>query len=228
MQNDNNEDLFKKRIEERKKDAEKMKELFLGKMTGLNHTYRFSGKMKNKDQSVSEHSYWTAIISLALTIYENKMRKKYANNLASLDVGKVLSMALLHDVEEVITGDINHLFKHSSSGQNFRKELDDLVKKEANLELFQKIICGEELEKFWLDSHEDSEINYIIKISDWLQLLQYVLEEKRRGNSYFQETLERVSGLLTRKTMEEIEKERLLYIPFLIRDLLQTIVIKNY
>lgn len=203
-----------------KQETKDLAELVFGKMTGVNHTYRFSGIIKSKEQSVAEHSYWTALIAGSLANYENEMRRRNGKFLAKIDIGLLYQQALFHDIEEVITGDINHLFKHRKEGQDFRKLLHDLTVASVKEELFDKILNGQNYFEDWQSSHLDNENNFLIKMGDWLQLLQYTNEEYNRGNIYFTSTIKRVLKLIEDKNNAESLKDRFLYVPDLIKELM--------
>ena len=209
---------------EKNPNVTKLKEIVLGKIAGLNHTYRFSGSVKTKDQSVAEHSFWTALIAGALAKYENEKRKENGKYVSPLNTAKLYEQALFHDIEEVVTGDINHLFKHRSEGKEFRKLLNELTIASVKEEIFDIILCGDIYMEDWKESHEDTEENYLIKMGDWLQLLQYVDEEYRRGNNYFIPVIKRVVKLITDKNNSELLRYRFFYTPFLIKDFLEEYV----
>lgn len=195
---------------------QKLENLIFGKMSGLNHTYRFSGTIKQRDQSVAEHSYWTAVIAGALANYENFMRKKKQKIVSSLDLKTLYEQALFHDIEEVITGDINHLFKNESGELKFKQELERVTRVVVKREIFDIILNGEIYFENWIKSHEETEHNYLIKMGDWLQLLQYVIEEYNIGNIYFVSTIKRVIKLIKNKNNSEKQKERFFFVPDLI------------
>lgn len=207
--------------------VKKLMELVFGKISGLNHTYRFSGTIKTKEQSVAEHSYWTAVFAGALAKYENEMRRINGKYLSPLNIAKLYDQALFHDVEEVITGDINHLFKHRSDGVEFRTILAGLTELSIKEEIFDVILCGNQYTESWRNSHEDTEENYLIKMGDWLQLLQYTNEEYRKGNVYCIPTIKRVVKLITDKNNKEITLNRFFYVPQLIREFSEEYVLES-
>ena len=208
----------------KQEDVNGLFNLILGKISGLNYTYRFSGTRKIKEQSVSEHSYWTAKIAGSLARYENKMRKENGIIEANINLALVYEHALYHDDEEVITGDINHVFKHHPEGRNFRYELNLLIKKNV-VDLFENLLLGKYFYSVWETSHDDNEITFLIKMGDWLQLLQYSIEEIKFGNKEFEKVKERVIGLLNEKNDIELNNNRLYYVPSLIKEFLEVLEI---
>ncbi|NHJ85189.1 MAG: HD family hydrolase [Asgard group archaeon] len=71
-------------------------------------------------ESVADHSYFVSLIALILSLEEIKKGKR-------LDLQKVLIMALLHDLSESISQDIDRCIKKFSSEKysEFKRELDD-------------------------------------------------------------------------------------------------------
>jgi len=200
----------------------KLSELVLGKMSGLNHTFRFSGMKKIRNQSVSEHSYWTAVIAASLAYYENEQRIKNGTRIAPVEVLKVYESSLMHDIEEILSGDIIHTFKHSKEGSGFINELDSLIKKVLPVQIFDKILSGDVFLKSWEDSHHDSEYSYLVKMGDWFQLLQYSVEEYELGNKNFESIILKVLELIkTKNDAERYVQKRLLFVPDLIENFIK-------
>lgn len=202
---------------EDKENVEALNKLIFGEMSGINHTYRFSGQKKIRNQSVAEHSYWTAIIAVSLARYENSMCKKYGVIKSPIIIGKLYDQCMMHDVDEVISGDINHIFKHNEESEAFKVELNKLLEKRVPNVLFDNILCGEYYKKAWKDSHKDDDYNFLLKMGDWLQLYQYAVEEYKLGNTYFLEIIKRVLWLLSQK-FSNLERYSLIYAPNLIKN----------
>jgi putative hydrolases of HD superfamily len=83
--------------------------------------YDQAGIDKLKVESVADHSYRCAMLATVLA------------DEAGLDSGKVSKMMLLHDLEEVITGDINRIEKEKE---------DPEVVKARELKAFKKVISN--------------------------------------------------------------------------------------
>ncbi|NHJ49726.1 MAG: HD domain-containing protein [Asgard group archaeon] len=78
-----------------------------------------SGVPPSAVESVADHSFMVAIISLILALADQEKNTK-------VDIEKVLIMALLHDLSESVTQDINRCVKKFSpdSYDNFKSDLD--------------------------------------------------------------------------------------------------------
>ncbi len=61
--------------------------------------WKLAGISNGRNESVAEHSYGTILTSLLIVHYLSKRQQK-------VDLAKVLVMAILHDIQETITGDI--------------------------------------------------------------------------------------------------------------------------
>ena len=72
---------------------------YVSKALSLSYVPRWSIVDMAKDQSVAEHSYNVTILSMAI----GEIAKRYG---LSFDYGALLEEALLHDMDEALTGDI--------------------------------------------------------------------------------------------------------------------------
>jgi len=77
---------------------------------------RFSVYKCHFREDVAQHSYLTALYAMIMADLERR-------NGTSVDVERLLRMALLHDAEESRTGDIHHPFKHQDPA--FTQTIDD-------------------------------------------------------------------------------------------------------
>lgn len=167
----------------------KINNMIFGTLVGMNNTFRFSGRSLIKNQSVTEHSYWVAVIAGEITKVENIVRKFYQKKQISLS--DVYQFGLFHDLEEVYSGDINHEFKYfnnSVKNETFRKQLDEMI----------IMIMEEKMKNFPTSIRKyvkikDNEIKTIIKLADWLQLFQYIKNEELLGSKSLLDVKERIN-----------------------------------
>lgn len=152
---------------------------FLGNERNLDRIIRFSAQMRLKDESVSEHSFHTALYAMILADLEERVFKN------KVDKEKVLKTALLHDLEECLTGDIIYNFKHTEKTlteqikKMSKKFLEDLMKK------LPKEISGDYM-SLWQNSKDTQKIEgKIIEAADKLEGLIYSLNEFSLGNKAF-------------------------------------------
>lgn len=160
---------FKKFIEEEKK---------------LDRVIRFSATTRIKDESVSEHSFHVALYSMILADLEEKIFKN------KVDKEKLLKSALLHDLEECLTGDIIYDFKHTH--KNLTKEIKKISKKffeDLMKKLPEKI--SKEYISLWQTAKDKKKIEgKIIEAADKLEGLIYALNEFTLGNRAFKPVIE--------------------------------------
>lgn len=115
-----------------------------------------------KTQSVAEHSYYVAI---------------YAEQLAQFigwkgDYAELLRQALVHDLDEILTGDI----------------VGPAKKHFVDKERHHDYVCTELNNRFtfnrrWLEPDEEKEIIALIKLADGLDELFYLCVERQMGNT---------------------------------------------
>ncbi|OHA69798.1 MAG: hypothetical protein A3G10_03185 [Candidatus Wildermuthbacteria bacterium RIFCSPLOWO2_12_FULL_49_9] len=159
----------------------------------LAHVMRFSSWPQHFPESVAEHSFFTAYFTSILSYLLQKAGE-------SIDAGKAVQMALVHDMEETFSGDILGPFKHYSP------ELSRAIRKvneETILEVFEGLPA--DLRDYYIllwkeeGSGESLEAE-IVKVADKLSLLAKCLEEMNAGNGCMGKVYEE-----SRKKLEEYE-----------------------
>ncbi|OHA76495.1 MAG: hypothetical protein A3J30_00480 [Candidatus Wildermuthbacteria bacterium RIFCSPLOWO2_02_FULL_47_9c] len=142
---------------------------------------------------MAEHSFFTAYFTSILSYLLQKAGE-------SIDAGKAVQMALVHDMEETFSGDILGPFKHYSP------ELSRAIRKvneETILEVFEGLPA--DLRDYYIllwkeeGSGESLEAE-IVKVADKLSLLAKCLEEMNAGNGCMGKVYEE-----SRKKLEEYE-----------------------
>lgn len=146
---------------------------------GLAHVMRFSSTPQHFPESVAEHSFYTAYyVSLLCDI------------LGRVDIEvnreKAITMALIHDTEEMFSGDILTPFKHYS------KEVKETIQK-VNREVIPQMYEGlpEDMKEKYItlwneDSKGESMEAQVVKVADRLSLLSKCAEEVKVGNGFFE------------------------------------------
>lgn len=150
----------------------------------LAHIVRFSAKPQHFQESVAEHSFYVAYIARMLC---DLLKDKNI----TIDAEKTISMALLHDMEEMYSGDILSPFKHHSD------KVRDAIR-EVNRELIQTAFedLPESLARHYValwneENMQESIEARVVKIADRLSLIAKCLEEIRAGNEFFKPIYER-------------------------------------
>jgi len=129
------------------------------KIRALRHTYRFNFHHVNSRQNVAEHSFYVAI-------YAREFAKIIFSN-DSFSVAQTVKMALEHDFEEAIIGDIPYLI---------RKQMSDSLLKELNTKAMDEL--GVHIE----EDMKYSQIKSIVDFADAFELKIYLEEERKSGN----------------------------------------------
>jgi 5'-deoxynucleotidase YfbR-like HD superfamily hydrolase len=132
---------------------------------------RYSDHRLCNDESVLEHSGYIALICLMIS-------EKLNNRGAKIDIGIVLSKAILHDIDEIVTGDIAMPIKYYSDDLN--KEI-----KKMEFELTKKVFDGIDQKTLfpeWRHAKAGKE-GSIVKLCDFLAVVYKVHDEVvLRGN----------------------------------------------
>lgn len=169
-------------------------ENFLKEERKLDKIVRFSAQMRLKDESVAEHSFHAALYSMILADLEEKIFKN------KVDKEKLLKTALLHDLEESLTGDIIYGFKHTH--KSLTKEIKRISQKffESLMENLPVKISKEYIH-LWRTSKDKKKIEgKILEAADKLEGLIYALNEFSLGNEAFRETIK-----IYQKQLKKIE-----------------------
>lgn len=144
----------------------------------LTHVVRFNSTPQHFRESVADHSFFVAYISSLLC---RLLREKGVK----IDAERATTMALVHDMEEIISGDILSPFKHHSKELNnairrvnrkrIKDVFDDLPKK---LAAYYTALWREENEQKTIEAQ-------LVKASDTISLLAKCHEEVKAGNEFF-------------------------------------------
>tara|TARA_B100001113_G_scaffold338340_1_gene320412 strand:+ start:587 stop:1123 length:537 start_codon:yes stop_codon:yes gene_type:complete len=123
---------------------------------------RYNNKFKIISESVAEHSYFVAVLTL-------KLHDDY-----DFDLEKALKMSLIHDIPELHLSDVTHDVK-----RNFPKLASEVVKAEY--------VIMEERYPQWYDTFkhfedQDSPEALAVKMADNLSCVQYATAEMELGN----------------------------------------------
>ncbi len=150
----------------------------------LAQVVRFNNRPQHFPESVAEHSYYVAYFGLLLCKLLDKKNIR-------VDSTKVMQMALIHDSEEGLTGDILNPFKHHND-----KVFSAI--REVNKEMIKEVFSdlpkdlATDLEDLWKEENAQTSLeSQVVKISDRLSLLSKCNEEIEAGNDYFKDIYSR-------------------------------------
>lgn len=159
-------------------------EMLGGNLSRVRNVIRFSNSTRIKDESVAEHSFFAAYYSLllgqALRTFED----------VEVDFGLLLSRALVHDLDESITGDFIRHFKYSDN--MLHERLDDasavLMSHAFDSTFYGAVeakqdMLSTELLSLWKTAKASSTVEGdLMAFADFLSVLSYVMNEIDCGN----------------------------------------------
>lgn len=150
-----------------------LRQILIGEPVNLRYIKRFSVCPRVHEESVAEHSYYVAFFSMMLA--EDLMK----NTGIKIDLGKLLSRALIHDIDEVFSGDFIRMFKHNNV------EVEESINRTSQhlMEGFtSKYPAGQNLLKYWKEGKADDIEGKLLAFADFLSVLSYVWQEIMAGN----------------------------------------------
>lgn len=148
--------------------------LLNGNYRRVHHVMRFSSVPCIKPESVAAHTFNVAFI--VRLIAEQIMTKEGKQ----IDIGMLLTRAIMHDLDESMTGDFVHVVKYQDP--EVKKRLDKVGSK------FMKGLLGEiignhkQLLQDWQNAKAPGLEGAILKVADYLSVQSYLIEEMRMGN----------------------------------------------
>lgn len=161
----------------------------------LSYIHRFSGSPRMFQESVAEHIYYVIFITMILT---DHLKDKGVD----IDIELALRIAIFHDLEETMSGDILSFLKQG----DFKKILDDLNRK--NMEFLKNEFSGvlsEEYFDVWKNGErKDSLEARVVYLADSICLLVYSIRESYCGNQFFSGNLHLFVSLLKKKFLGTI------------------------
>ena len=155
---------------------------FLLDIRSLMTVGRFSVYKCHFREDVAQHSYYTTLYAMVLADLERKLG-------TTIDIERLMRMAVLHDTEEARTGDVHHPFKHQDPA--FAEALDNRA-----FEWFGNLLGGlpqdiaEEyvgLRKAVRDASSTEAT--ILKAADKIEALLWAYEECLLGNVHVRKAL---------------------------------------
>lgn len=162
-----------------------LKELLDGDLARIRNVIRFSNSTRIKNESVAEHSFFTAYYSLMLAF------TLVVEEHASIDFGEMLACAILHDVDEAKSGDFVRHFKYMNP--EIKSHIEEATT-EIMRQAFSPIFTKERAEKYhnepantlqllWKNAKNPNTLEGdIVAFADFLSVLSYVMNEIDCGN----------------------------------------------
>lgn len=171
---------------------------FFAMMARMKYIERWALMRNSRQENISEHSLEVAMLAHGLAIISNE---KCGGN---LNVERIALMALYHDANEIITGDMPTPVKYFDKDiKTAYKNVEDV----ANRTLIDKL--PEYMKKYYdsvfFQRKSQEEEWKIVKAADKLSALIKCMEELRSGNQEFKTALETTRQALEDMKMKEVE-----------------------
>ena len=161
------------------------------------HIRRWSLMRNSSEETLSQHSMQTAVLAHALALIGNRYFGK------DYDPDRAASLALFHDVPEVITGDLPTPVKYYSEAV---REGYAAIERDAVDRLLSKL--PEELRPDYAPlltpSESDRDLMKLVKAADKLDAYIKCVEERGAGNSEFLSAEKTIRAKLEASDCEEL------------------------
>lgn len=149
-----------------------IKNLLMGSTIRAAHISRYSSIPVLHKESVAEHSYYVALYSALLAA---------DIGLSVTERYEAMQMAIVHDIEECLTGDFLRSFKKSSP------ELDSEIHRAASIcadKVFKEIGETSIGHQEWKEAKGLSMPGRVVRFADFLSVVSYLCKEAALGNRY--------------------------------------------
>ena len=152
--------------------------IFLKRSRRLSTIDRCSNTPHIQRYSVAEHSYYISLLAMLFADIENLNADEKI-----YDTSEVIKHALIHDLEESITGDILFPFKHQN--EKLKPQLKMAIEECVDKELFIELPTGiqEYYKKLWMNSKDSSREGKLVAAMDKFEILLFAISEIDMGNS---------------------------------------------
>jgi 5'-deoxynucleotidase len=150
----------------------------------LGSIIRFNTRIKFFDENVAAHSYYVTLYTMIICKYLNSI------DVNKVNAEKAITIALVHDIEECISGDImKHVkLKMKNAYEEMSKFTADRVFKNVPDAIKKSLI--EEAYEFEHGTNDSIIEKKIVKIADDICGIIYCKEEVDLGNKYFVKILD--------------------------------------
>jgi len=156
-------------------------ELMFNPLCNVSEVSRYSGVYQERVENLAEHTFEVMMVAYLISIELNKHGEE-------INIGSLLEKCLIHDIEEIVTGDVPRTTKYAN--EEIRDGVRKLgVKAAANLLDLNQYIT-------WCKIYKGKE-GSILKIADMLVVAKKcVVEIDLRGNYSFLKVLKNMAELL--------------------------------
>ena len=169
---------------------------FYAYMARMKLIRRWSLRRNTREENDQEHSLQVAMISHALAVIRNK---RYGG---SIDIGKVMLLAVYHEAPEVITGDVATPIKYFNPKiKNSFKAIERMASEQLLDYLPEDL--RPEYEPLLLPD-EDTEEWKLVKAADKISAYLKCLEEEGYGNHEFMAAKQNIEASIRALSLPEV------------------------
>ncbi len=185
-----------------------MKNGFFAMVSRMRYINRWALMRNTRTENIEEHSLQVAILAHALAVIRKEMFPVDSEGNARIEVDPnlVATLAIYHDTNEILTGDMPTPVKYFNP--SIAKAFKD-VEKEATRKLLsmlpQEMIAS--YEKILTPNKEDPQIlqaTKIVKAADRISALIKCIEEEKAGNSEFVSAAKSIKSAISENDMPEV------------------------
>lgn len=175
-----------------------MTSAFFAYLYRLRYIRRWSLMRNTQPENVAEHSYYVALLTHVLCEIR---RRRFGGE---VDTGAAVMLALFHDVEEVMTGDIPTPVKHHN--RRLLHSLRDMEEsaRERLLEMVPEELLDAYRPLIGRDAPEP-EIVRLVKAADKLAAFLKCTSELAAGNREFAVARRQLTGVVERLDLPEVQ-----------------------
>ncbi len=166
-----------------------IREVLYGEFRRVSYVYRYSALPVLNRENVAEHSWWTAVIAMTIATEVGH---------AEL-IGDVAARGILHDIEEIGTGDLVREAKYFDD--KMRADFARVEMAFAN-RLFDKLgtKVGDQLWNIWKQAKDPDDLaGQIVALADLFCVIAYVRWERSMGNTKLERIEQECLSLIDEK-----------------------------
>ena len=165
---------------------------FLRRIQALCYIERCSNAPHIRPYSVAQHSFYIALYAMLFADLENERMREakfkeevFYEHWDLYDTSEVMKKALIHDLEESLTGDILYPVHHEN--KSFRETLDKVREKCVNEEVFKELPkkVREYYIRLWKTSKDTTKEGILVACMDKFEILMFAVQELDMGNQAF-------------------------------------------
>ena len=138
---------------------------FLRRTKGLETVQRYGSSLRGKQNTVAEHSWRLGLMAFVIVAECNM----------DLDLGRVLALALLHDIAEAKTGDIDAYTKITGGERLIKEKM--ILEEAAMCEMTSDLSFGDSIYNLWREYEEQATVEAkFVKALDKIEGFLHIAE----------------------------------------------------